>query len=106
MKQSSGGLLWKKVFLKISQNSKENTKPNAFNFTEKETQTQVFSNKLSEIFKNTFYIEHLRWLLLKDVALTVSIPTNSNIFFAVVLLYNQNKQIALNALLTLQASIP
>ena len=45
----------KKVFLKISQNSQEN---------KKETLAQVFSCEFCEIFKNAFFIEHLRWLLL------------------------------------------
>ena len=59
----------KKVFLKISQNSQENTsarvswsvpEPKAYNFIKKETLVQVFSSELCEIFKNTFLIEHLR----------------------------------------------
>ena len=67
----------KKVFLKISQNLQENTctrasfliklqacRPEACNFITKETLTQVFSSKFCEIFKNTFFIEQLRWLLL------------------------------------------
>ena len=31
----------------------------------KESLAQVFSYEFCEIFKNTFFIEHLRWLLLK-----------------------------------------
>ena len=30
------------------------------NFSKKETQTQVFSCEFCEIFKNTFFVEHLR----------------------------------------------
>ena len=30
----------------------------------KETPTQMFSCEISQIFKNTFFTEHLRWLLL------------------------------------------
>ena len=30
----------------------------------KETPTQSFSYELCQVFKNTFFIEHLRWLLL------------------------------------------
>ena len=50
------------VFLKISQNSQENTcarvsfliKLQACNFIKKETLAQVFSCEFQEIFKNTF----------------------------------------------------
>ena len=78
----------KKVFLKISQNSQENTCVRVFliklqqacnfikkeiltqvfsccNFIKKEILAQVFSCEFYEIFKNTFFIEHLWWLLLK-----------------------------------------
>ena len=54
----------KKVFMKISQNSQENTcarasfliklQVEACNFIKKETLTQVFSCEFCEIFKNTF----------------------------------------------------
>ena len=37
------------------------------NFIKKETLAQVFSCEFCEISKNTFFIEHLRWLLLEDV---------------------------------------
>ena len=43
----------KKVFLEISQNPQENT-----------SLSQMFSCEFCEISKNTFFIEHLRWLLL------------------------------------------
>ena len=62
------------VFWEISQNSKENTCPwdyflinlqvEACNFLKKETLSQVFSCEFREISKNTFFTEHLRWLLL------------------------------------------
>ena len=55
----------KKVFLKISQNSQENTcarvscsincRPQAYNFVKKETLGQVFSCEFCEISKNTFF---------------------------------------------------
>ena len=45
----------KKVFLKILQNSQENTCIKARNFIKKETPLQVFSCKFCEIFKNTFF---------------------------------------------------
>ena len=58
----------KKVFLKISQNSQENTcsrvffliKLRASNFIKKETLAQVLSCEFCEIFKNIFFREHLR----------------------------------------------
>ena len=63
-KQSPKGVLWKKVFLEISQNSEENSSPRVsflmklqtevFNFSKKETLTQVFSCEFCEIFQNTF----------------------------------------------------
>ena len=63
----------KKVFLKISQISQEETCARdsflirllqACNFIKKEALSQVFSCEICEIFKNTFFIEHLWWLLL------------------------------------------
>ena len=36
-------------------------------FIKKETLAQVFSCEFCEIFKNTFFIEDLRWLLLFSV---------------------------------------
>ena len=45
----------KKAFLKISQNSHENTCT-----IKKETLAQVFSFEFCKIFKNTFFTEHLR----------------------------------------------
>ena len=59
----------KKIFLKIPQNSQENTcaivsflikLPQACNLVKKETLTQVFSCEFCEIFKNTFFTEQLR----------------------------------------------
>ena len=57
----------KKVFLQISQNSLENTCARdsfLIKFIKKETLAQAFSCEFCEISKNTFFIEHLRWLLL------------------------------------------
>ena len=65
------GAQYKKVFLKISQNSQEDTcarvsfRPGACNFIIKETLAQVFSCLFCEISKNTFFTEHLWWLLLE-----------------------------------------
>ena len=36
-----------------------------YSFIKKETIAQMFSCEFCEIFKNTFFTEHLRWLLLK-----------------------------------------
>ena len=37
--------------------------PEVCNFIKKETQTQGFSSEFYEIFKNTFFIKQLRYLL-------------------------------------------
>ena len=55
------------VFLKICEISQENTSPYVLQLYLKETPTQMFSCKIAQIFKNTFLIEHFRWLLLKGV---------------------------------------
>ena len=39
----------------------------ACNFRKKETLAQVFSCDFWEVFKNSFFIEHLRWLLLMKI---------------------------------------
>ena len=64
------GVPYKKEFLKILQNSQENTcvrvtfliklHAEACNFIKKETMAQVFSCEFYEIFKNTSFTEHLR----------------------------------------------
>ena len=64
----------KKVFLKISPNLQENTSARvsfliklqalACNFIKKETLKHVLPCEFREIFKNIFFLEHLRWLLL------------------------------------------
>ena len=50
----------KTMFLKILQNSEENTFARVCNFIKKDTLAQVFSREFCEIFKNTFFIEHLQ----------------------------------------------
>ena len=62
--QSSGGVLEKKMLLKISQNLHENTCARACNFIKKETLAYVFSCEFFEIFKNFFFKEDFWWLLL------------------------------------------
>ena len=58
----------KKVLLNILQISQENTCASLFFHNvggpKKETLTQVFSCEICNIFKKTFFTEHLRWLLL------------------------------------------
>ena len=80
----------KKVFLKISKNSLENTCARVTFFikfpAKKETPGQVLSCEFCKIFKNTFSTEHLRWLLLVRpdyVAIIITgltFRTSSNIF--------------------------
>ena len=65
----------KKVFLEISQNSQENTyarvsfviklQASASNFILKKALALDFFREFCEISKNTFFTEHLHWLLLK-----------------------------------------
>ena len=59
-----GGVLYKKVFSEICQNSQENTCARvSFSITwqpiEKETLPQLFSCESWQISKNTFFTEHL-----------------------------------------------
>ena len=52
------------MFLEISQNSQENTC--ARDFIKKETLVEVLSYEFRKISENTFFTEHLRWLLLNQ----------------------------------------
>ena len=59
-----------------NQNSQENTYVGVcltWNFTKKETPTQLFYCEFCEIFKNTFFIKHLRWLLLTNLSHQLSL---------------------------------
>ena len=66
--ETAEGVLWKKAFLKISQNSQESTcarvsfliklQGSAFNFITKKTLAQLFSCEFCEIFKSTYFTEH------------------------------------------------
>ena len=57
---ATGGLLSKKVFLKISQNSQKTPVSQSLFLLEwTPTPAQVFSYKFCEIFKNTFFKEQL-----------------------------------------------
>ena len=55
----------KKVFWKISQTLQEMACAGVSLLIKKETPAQVFSCEFCEISKNTFFIEHLWWPLLK-----------------------------------------
>ena len=46
------------------------------NFIKKEALAQVFFYEFCEIFKNTFFIEHLRWLLFEYVFIWISSVTS------------------------------
>ena len=52
------------MFLEIAQNSQENTC--ARDFIKKETLVEVLSYEFRKISENTFFTEHLRWLLLNQ----------------------------------------
>ena len=79
------GVLCKKVFLEISQNSQENTcarvsfliklQAETCNFIKKETLAQVFSCEFCEISKNTFFIEHF-WTTASKLMITSSFHYN------------------------------
>ena len=61
LEAATRGILVKKVFLKISQNSQENTCARiSFLIKKKKALAQVFSCEFYEIFKNIFFREHLR----------------------------------------------
>ena len=52
----------KKVFLKVS-----------CNFIKKETETQIFFFEFCKVFKNTFFIEHILWLLqLREINIKIA----------------------------------
>ena len=64
----------KKVFLKISQNSQENTCARVCflsycNFIKKETLGQMFSCEFCEFFKNIVFTEHL-WTTASEKSFT------------------------------------
>ena len=56
---AAGGVLWEKVFLKISQNSHEHTCARVSYLLERDSGT-LFPCEFCEIAKNTFFTEHLR----------------------------------------------
>ena len=58
-RSSRQGCSIKKLFLKISQNSQENSSARAL-LIKREALTQVLSCEFCKIFKNTFFTEHLR----------------------------------------------
>ena len=69
----------KNVFFEISQNPRKNNSSSATcNFIKKEILAQVFSCEFCEISKNTFFIEHLWWLLLHGVSKCNIVDTLKN----------------------------
>ena len=54
--------------------------PKACNFIKKETLAQVFSCEFCEIFKNTFFVEHVWWLLLDILEKACYLPTTMKMF--------------------------
>ena len=58
LETASGDVLWKKLFLKISQHSQESSRAATLLKT-RQTPTLVFSFEHCEIFKNTYFEEHL-----------------------------------------------
>ena len=70
----------KKKFLKILQNSEENSCARASfliklqtsdNFIQKEALAHLLSYEFGEIFMKTFFIEHFRWLLFEYVFISI-----------------------------------
>ena len=47
------------------------------NFIKEETSTQMFACEYCEIFKNSVFIEHLRWLLLWGIIIIVGIRVST-----------------------------
>ena len=74
-RQSSGGVPYKKVFLKILQDSKENTcarvsfliklQVKAGNFSKSRLWHRCFPVNFAKFLRTYFYLKQLRWLLLK-----------------------------------------
>ena len=54
----------------------------------KETLAQVFSCEFCEIFKNTFFIKHLRWLLLKKNQSFRALSMSKSRYIASLISYN------------------
>ena len=68
----------KKPFLKISQNSQENRSKPATLSKKRLRHKCLISCKFCEIFKDTFLIEHLQWLLILFIQLSKSL--NKTVF--------------------------
>ena len=79
----------KKLLIKISQYSQENTYVGfvagliSCNFIKKKTPTQVFSCEYCEIFKNSFFMEHIWWLLLSLGTFLIVIPISLHSVYTV-----------------------
>ena len=84
-------VLWKNMFLEISQNSQENTsarvsfliklQAEACNFIKKETLAQLFSCDFCEVSKNAFFKEHL-WATASAETLLYLVIINSILFLS------------------------
>ena len=87
LEAATKGVLCKKLFLEISQNSQENTcarvsfliKMQACNFIRKETLTQAFSGEFCEISENTFFAEHV-WSTASTIHSVSSLHINVMLF--------------------------
>ena len=78
---ATGCVLYRKVFLKIPQNSQENTCARvSFNFIEKETLTQMFPCEFYKVFENTFFKEHLKATASGICIIFMTFLVESNVF--------------------------
>ena len=66
------------MFLKISQNSQKNTCVRVFFLIKLQNLAQVLSCEFCKVFKNSFFIEHLWWLLLSGKLLIMLYYSNKN----------------------------
>ena len=65
--------------------SKSSQREEVFNFVKKETLTQVFPCEFCDIFKNTFFIEYLRWLHFSQFHTSMTTSSWICLFFAVLI---------------------
>ena len=87
LEAATRGVLCKKVFLEISQNSQESIcarasfliKLQAYNFIKKETLVQVFSCEFCEISINTFSTEHLQ----KTTSKMLELPNFGHYYYVI-----------------------
>ena len=82
-KQSSGAALYKRYSYKFRKIHRKTPVPEACNVIKKETLAQVLSCEFCEIFKSTFFTEHLWWLLLKSLSNKCHGHLNSFFFISI-----------------------